>query len=62
MQRNGSGAMLRKIVVEGLGHAWSGGNMSYEFNDSDGPDASRFILNFVMAHQRQVHSVAFIDR
>jgi len=50
--------VLRKIVVEGLGHAWSGGNMSYEFNDSDGPDASRFILDFVMAHQRQVHPIA----
>jgi poly(3-hydroxybutyrate) depolymerase len=54
--------VLRKIVVEGLGHAWSGGNMSYEFNDSDGPDASRFILNFVTAYQREVHSVALIDR
>jgi poly(hydroxyalkanoate) depolymerase family esterase len=50
--------VLRKIVVEGLGHAWSGGNMSYEFNDSNGPDASRFILDFVMAYQRQVHPIA----
>jgi poly(hydroxyalkanoate) depolymerase family esterase len=43
--------LLRKIVVEGLGHAWSGGNMNYEFNDSDGPDASRLILDFVMAYR-----------
>jgi poly(hydroxyalkanoate) depolymerase family esterase len=50
--------VLRKIVVEGLGHAWSGGNMSYEFNDSNGPDASRFILDFVMAYRRQVHPIA----
>jgi hypothetical protein len=31
--------VLRKIVEE-LGHAWSGGDMSYEFNGSNGPDAS----------------------
>jgi poly(hydroxyalkanoate) depolymerase family esterase len=43
--------VLRRIVVEGLGHAWSGGNMNYEFNDSNGPDASRFILDFVMAYR-----------
>jgi poly(hydroxyalkanoate) depolymerase family esterase len=43
--------MLRKIVVERLGHAWSGGDMSYEFNDSNGPDASRLILDFVMAYR-----------
>jgi poly(hydroxyalkanoate) depolymerase family esterase len=45
--------VLRKIVVEGLGHAWSGGNMDYEFNDSNGPDASRLILDFVMAYRTQ---------
>ncbi|MGD0505568.1 MAG: PHB depolymerase family esterase [Steroidobacteraceae bacterium] len=45
--------VLRRIVVEGLGHAWSGGNMNYEFNDSNGPDASRFILDFVMAYRTQ---------
>ena len=44
--------VLRKIVVEGLGHAWSGGDMSHEFNDSSGPDASRFVLDFVMAYRR----------
>jgi hypothetical protein len=32
--------------------------MNYEFNDSNGPDASRLILNFVMAYQRQVHPIA----
>jgi poly(hydroxyalkanoate) depolymerase family esterase len=50
--------VLRKILVEGLGHAWSGGNMSYEFNDSNGPDASRLILDFVMAYRRQVRPIA----
>jgi len=50
--------VLRKIVIEGLGHAWSGGDMSYEFNDANGPDASRFILDFVMAYQRKIHPIA----
>lgn len=50
--------VLRKIVVEGLGHAWSGGDMNYEFNDSNEPDASRIILDFVMAYQRQVRPIA----
>jgi poly(3-hydroxybutyrate) depolymerase len=43
--------VLRKIAVEGLAHAWSGGDMNYEFNDSNGPDASRLILDFVMAYR-----------
>ena len=50
--------VLRKILVEGLGHAWSGGDMRYEFNDANGPDASRFILDFVMQYQRQAHAIA----
>jgi poly(hydroxyalkanoate) depolymerase family esterase len=48
--------LLRKIVVEGLGHAWSGGNMNYKFNDSNGPDASRLILDFVMTYRTQGES------
>lgn len=50
--------VLRKIVVEGLGHAWSGGDMTHDFNDANGPDASRLILDFVMAHElRELHAV-----
>jgi poly(3-hydroxybutyrate) depolymerase len=44
--------LLRKVLVEGLGHAWSGGDSRYEFNESDGPDASRLILDFVMQYGR----------
>ncbi len=39
--------MLRSILVEGLGHAWSGGDPRHEFNDGAGPDASRLIADFV---------------
>jgi poly(hydroxyalkanoate) depolymerase family esterase len=44
--------LLRKVLVEGLGHAWSGGDSRYEFNEADGPDASRLILDFVMQYGR----------
>jgi poly(3-hydroxybutyrate) depolymerase len=46
--------VLRKFIVEGLGHAWSGGDIRYEFNDADGPDASRLILDFVLQYQREI--------
>lgn len=45
--------VLREIVVEGLAHAWSGGDARYEFNDAQGPDASRLILEFVMRYERE---------
>ena len=45
--------VVRKVLVEGLGHAWSGGDSRYEFNDAEGPDASRLIVDFVMQHQRE---------
>jgi poly(hydroxyalkanoate) depolymerase family esterase len=46
--------VLRKILVEGLGHAWSGGDSLHAFNDSQGPDASRLILDFAREYQREV--------
>jgi poly(3-hydroxybutyrate) depolymerase len=39
--------LLRRVLVEGLGHAWSGGDARHEFNDAGGPDASRLIVDFV---------------
>jgi poly(hydroxyalkanoate) depolymerase family esterase len=49
--------MLRKILVEGMGHAWSGGDARYEFNDGAGPDASRLIVDFVMQYQREAPQI-----
>ena len=45
--------LLRKIMVEGLGHAWSGGDKRYRFNDATGPDASRLIWEFMSAFRRK---------
>jgi poly(3-hydroxybutyrate) depolymerase len=34
-------------VVEGLGHAWSGGDARQPFSDAKGPDASRMAWAFL---------------
>ena len=44
--------LLRKIIVEGMGHAWSGGDARHPFNDAAGPDASRLIWDFVSGFRR----------
>jgi poly(hydroxyalkanoate) depolymerase family esterase len=44
--------VLRKIIVEGLGHAWSGGDERHSYNDSQGPDASQLIWKFLSEFRR----------
>jgi poly(3-hydroxybutyrate) depolymerase len=56
--RQGGRVVLRRMLVEGLGHAWSGGDPQFEFNDAHGPDASRLILDFVMSYRREMPGVA----
>ncbi len=45
--------LLRQITVKGMGHAWSGGNPSYPYNDPRGPDASEMMLAFFALHWRE---------
>jgi poly(hydroxyalkanoate) depolymerase family esterase len=44
--------VLRLMAVEGLDHAWSGGDDRHPFNDPQGPDASRLIWDFVKNFRR----------
>jgi poly(hydroxyalkanoate) depolymerase family esterase len=43
---------LVKCDVDMLGHAWSGGDVSVEFNEPDGPDASLLMWTFFSYHRR----------
>jgi poly(hydroxyalkanoate) depolymerase family esterase len=47
----GSMVLLRSVLIDGLGHAWSGGDGRYRFFDPAGPDASRLVLEFVLPHR-----------
>lgn len=52
-ERDGQG-MLREILIEGLAHAWSGGDSRHRFNDPAPPDASRLVWQFVSRFRRPV--------
>ena len=48
----GGRVVLRRILVENLDHAWSGGDARHPFNDPEGPDASRLVWDFVRDFRR----------
>jgi poly(3-hydroxybutyrate) depolymerase len=47
----GGAQLLRSIMIEGLGHAWSGGDARHAYFDAAGPDASRLIIEFLLARR-----------
>lgn len=44
--------LIREYRVQGMGHAWSGGDESQPYNDRFGPDASALIWEFFSQHAR----------
>jgi poly(hydroxyalkanoate) depolymerase family esterase len=40
--------VVRLVTVAGLGHAWSGGDAKFPYNDPQGPDASALIAAFAL--------------
>lgn len=45
----GSGARVREVLVDGLGHAWSGGASGASATDPRGPDATGMMWSFFSA-------------
>jgi len=51
--RQGSQLLVRSVLIEGLGHAWSGGNAREEYHDAKGPEATRLIAAFFQNESRR---------
>lgn len=44
--------VIQKLLVDGMGHAWSGGSSAGSYTDPKGPDASALAWDFFRSHAR----------
>ncbi len=51
-QAAGGRLLVRAIDIDGLGHAWSGGDPAFAYNDGTTPDALAFVRDFLDDIQR----------
>jgi poly(hydroxyalkanoate) depolymerase family esterase len=49
---SGASLVLRVAQVQGLAHAWSGGDARLAFNEAGGPNAGKMMLDFFARHRR----------
>ena len=55
--RIGERLIVRHVAIDGLGHAWSGGDDALPFNDAQGPDATSLVGAFPRAtHCRNIRN------
>lgn len=50
-RRGSASPLVSKVIIDELGHAWSGGSTTGTFADAKGPNASRLMLAFCEQHR-----------